>query len=915
MRRLSELSLISLLFLFTPVLSQAQYLITPAMVGPAGSSTDLGSVINAAYTSGQEGTIYLQPASSAGSSVSVTDMNSNCYRYSTPITLQSFISLIGNGSGATCLVYAPDPGHANIAAIEIQGSNSLSKIYLLGDPDIHPHTGLLIHGSGIHVSNVSIGRSRYGQTESSPGVPAYTFALGMTFGDNTYLDSFDSIAIISNDQNMLFPHGLNNSGEELTFTSSSISTDGVSFANCFQNGQITSGSPAGGGEFEFTSTSFDGCQIVNNDGIVKLHGGHFEVGTTAPPKPFLISYSGNWGGLGVGYGVYLDGVTVVTGDQGNVSTPPTGLFEVDNYGTLNINGLADTATKTIPLVYFGANSSAGENPSLRFSDPVNQRTQAQLYATAPAIFPILNISTPAVQMHTSMNSTLFMTGNDDGHNAGVRFNWANLGVYRWSGVDESNGTPHWSGQQLLPDYNGSGFHICGSGFFPFTSYQALGTETQYCGTFLGNNSLVMRPAIATTNPDTNTAQTLVLNGNDGSASFANNAASISGYGNILAGGATSPLNPGFSSIDVGNNNSSQSTLNLNVSNNTPYQSNAQIRFYRNSVYQGGMLIPNGSSDVWVTSNGGTLDAIFSNGGIAVQPGGLVFPDSTVQHTAWTGSITSNGVITSGVWNGTPLTSSYLPTNIVYTDTTQTITGQKTFASNLGVGVSNPAYSLDVKDTIAMNNMPVIATTTIASPSDGTYVIAKGSSLRGEYVISWGSSPNRGQTVHLIVNSNSYDQVGTLQVLDDHSYAYPWAPHVMTNFRLALGEGLITPYLLMDISNRNTSETDTHFIVTFIGTGMDTPNFDGTMLNSSLGALPPGGALHQIIGISSVEDKVGIGTTEPTSTLDVRGKIAIQQSTPTASNDLCVAGQIWTDANYMYVCTAPYAIKRVALSSF
>jgi lysophospholipase L1-like esterase len=46
-----------------------------------------------------------------------------------------------------------------------------------------------------------------------------------------------------------------------------------------------------------------------------------------------------------------------------------------------------------------------------------------------------------------------------------------------------------------------------------------------------------------------------------------------------------------------------------------------------------------------------------------------------------------------------------------------------------------------------------------------------------------------------------------------------------------------------------------------------------------------------------------------------GKLAVVQATPSTSGDACTAGSIWTDASYIYVCTASGVIKRAALSTF
>ena len=56
--------------------------------------------------------------------------------------------------------------------------------------------------------------------------------------------------------------------------------------------------------------------------------------------------------------------------------------------------------------------------------------------------------------------------------------------------------------------------------------------------------------------------------------------------------------------------------------------------------------------------------------------------------------------------------------------------------------------------------------------------------------------------------------------------------------------------------------------------------------------------------------VGSGTTNTTT-----GRIALDNSTPTAATDACTAKSIWADANYFYACTASGAIKRVAIATW
>jgi len=60
---------------------------------------------------------------------------------------------------------------------------------------------------------------------------------------------------------------------------------------------------------------------------------------------------------------------------------------------------------------------------------------------------------------------------------------------------------------------------------------------------------------------------------------------------------------------------------------------------------------------------------------------------------------------------------------------------------------------------------------------------------------------------------------------------------------------------------------------------------------------------------------GQATVDPSGNITTSGRIAPQQATPGSSGAACVAGQMWTDAGYIYVCTATNTIERTALSSF
>jgi parallel beta-helix repeat protein len=59
-----------------------------------------------------------------------------------------------------------------------------------------------------------------------------------------------------------------------------------------------------------------------------------------------------------------------------------------------------------------------------------------------------------------------------------------------------------------------------------------------------------------------------------------------------------------------------------------------------------------------------------------------------------------------------------------------------------------------------------------------------------------------------------------------------------------------------------------------------------------------------------------GTSSTVTSGDVKmPHLRVTLSTPTSSSDTCIAGQVWADASYLYVCTATNTIKQVALATF
>lgn len=181
------------------------------------------------------------------------------------------------------------------------------------------------------------------------------------------------------------------------------------------------------------------------------------------------------------------------------------------------------------------------------------------------------------------------------------------------------------------------------------------------------------------------------------------------------------------------------------------------------------------------------------------------------------------------------------------------------SGKIGIATINPLYPLDVSGTIALKGIPIADTTQIATPTDGTYVIASGSRIHGEYILTF-EGASAEQTVHLLASANAYDPWSYLQVLEDHSYNL--AP-AMTNFRLLLSATGEMEYLVMDVANRAGATT---ISAQYQGAAKYGASFGGTLV----GTETPVGHL----GLASKEGKVGIGTQTPGAKLEVNGGVKL-----------------------------------------
>ncbi len=177
--------------------------------------------------------------------------------------------------------------------------------------------------------------------------------------------------------------------------------------------------------------------------------------------------------------------------------------------------------------------------------------------------------------------------------------------------------------------------------------------------------------------------------------------------------------------------------------------------------------------------------------------------------------------------------------------------------NVGIGTASPATTFDVNGAIAVKGMNVNDTRIISVPSDGTYVIASGSRIKGTYTISF-EAANRVQTVVLLANATQFDYNSSLSMLSNTYYNNTV---VMSNFRYVFNSDNSVVYLLFDAANRNGGSSVTAH---FEGTGAYVPAWGGTLPSSPITA----GIYPLIINAGNV----GIGKTNPQNKLDVNGTI-------------------------------------------
>jgi hypothetical protein len=397
-----------------------------------------------------------------------------CYSMKTHVTVSlNSIKIQGAGRRGTCILWNPngtertDPHPPDRTAFTIKGDdNSMEDLTILG-PSKPAERGSRIIGLNVSAPHFSLSRVNLGGY--NPQQARAGLNIGLTFGDNAFTDTFIDLFAWFNEQNMVFPSDIHNAGENIRFIGGTFA-DGAApdTANCVQIGKQ---GKLSGAYISFFGTSFDGCQIVSNEAVLKIYGGHFEDVETLNNIPFVVTQSTLIEGNRANQGTYITGASVVY----DRPTTAKGVFEVDGNGNLFVTQLNPHGNPPIPMFYFGGTGS----PSLTFYDSSSELRGKNLYTVSAGSNPQLNIQTSALSLASNRGqSVLASTASATlGHNNFVLQRDENLVFYRWTGVGNSYYVTKF--QQNA----GGGFSICTAPKQNFTGdYSTLGSETFTCNT-------------------------------------------------------------------------------------------------------------------------------------------------------------------------------------------------------------------------------------------------------------------------------------------------------------------------------------------------------------------------------------------------------------------------------------------------
>jgi len=178
-----------------------------------------------------------------------------------------------------------------------------------------PWNGVHLIGPGSGTNSIGLYVEAGAVMFSKPNIS--NFGVGVEFGNNSFLDRFESSMIWDCGTGIIFPSGLSNAGENLTFQGGSIfgSTTGV------QN--------SGGAEINLEEVSFDGLSgaaLLDQRGIIRAHNLHIEYYGPISVSPVEVEGGCNaWTFIQVSGGIIQNNSGNTTNVRSTVDIEPSGV--------------------------------------------------------------------------------------------------------------------------------------------------------------------------------------------------------------------------------------------------------------------------------------------------------------------------------------------------------------------------------------------------------------------------------------------------------------------------------------------------------------------------------------------------------------------------------------------------------------
>lgn len=307
------------------------------------------------------------------------------------------------------------------------------------------------------------------------------------------------------------------------------------------------------------------------------------------------------------------------------------------------------------------------------------------------------------------------------------------------------------------------------------------------------------------------------------------------------------------------------------------------------------------------------------GGVKVGTGLLIDAAGVLSSTGGGGGVTSVDLTMPSMFtvSGAPVTGSGTLAAALATQSANTL-----LAGPVSGGAAAPAFRALVAADIPGLDVSKISTGTMAAARLGSGTADGTTYLRGDG--TW-ATPSGGGTASNYYTVTTKTGIGPTSFTPATGATLHVRDATVTTgaTRLVVQAGAADTTGTTVVSIRNAAGTENMRISEngrVTGSSFD-DNAGAITLNQVYLYVPASWALSWGNGAYNYSTKdIGLsrgaaGVLKVTDGASGLGKIAVSQSTPTASSDACTAGALWADASYIYSCTTSGTIKRAALGAF